>query len=147
MIYLSLLFCLALPLTAQQPPPGCLHDIETHFFTFSLVAQALSTHKITQDRWGLIYRQLEARSAVVPTLMQQRAKQLLPNPLQPYQPEAAAALLRAILFEIFEQTMRANYINDPYAIQSMFNYIRVNQASLLRPCVGVGALVDPPITE
>jgi hypothetical protein len=128
-------------------PPPCYYEVATTFFPYPLVAQALSMHHFTQDRWGLIYQDLQARSAFIPKVLQERAARMAPNPLQPYQPHLAAALLRAVLEETFVQSLQANYFQDPYVIGVMFRYIRVQQEARLVSCLGYGPMVDSPVTQ
>lgn len=131
----------------QMSPPPCYYQVATNFFPYPLVAQTLSAHKFTQDRWSLIYQDLQVRSAAIPKIIQERASRMVPNPLQPYQPDAAGALLRAVLEETFAQSLRANYFYDPYITAVMFRYIRVQQADRLRACLGDGPMVDRPVTQ
>lgn len=147
LIALALLLFAGTPSFAQETVPPCYDQVAMSFFPYPLVAQALSMHQITQERWGIIAQDLQTRSLQVPQIVRAKAAQMVPNPLQPYQRDAAVALLRAVLEDTFAQSLVANYVNDFYAIQVMFRYIRVSQAERLRACFGDGPMVDRPVTE
>ncbi|MCE5316286.1 MAG: hypothetical protein LLG04_02850 [Parachlamydia sp.] len=144
---LMLFFLFTGSLSAQLAVPPCYFQLASTFFPYPLVAQALSMHKVTQDRWGIIANDLQARSAAIPQLLIARANLMVPNPLQPYNSLTAGALMRAVLEEVFTQSLMANYFTDPYAIHVMFNYIRDQQAYRVRACVGEGPMVNQPVTE
>ena len=113
---LVLFFLFTGSLSAQLAVPPCYFQLASTFFPYPLVAQALSMHKVTQDRWGVIANDLQARSAAIPQLLIARANLMVPNPLQPYNSLTAGALMRAVLEEVFTQSLMANYFTDPYAI-------------------------------
>lgn len=131
----------------QIPVPACYFQLASTFFPYPLVAQALSSHRVTQDRWGIIFNDLQARSPGIPQLLIARANTLTPNPLQPYDSVAAGALMRVVLEEVYTQSLMANYITDPYIIHTSFNFIRDQQAFRVRACLGEGPMVNQPVTE
>lgn len=126
-------------LQAFNAEPPCFKDLEENFFRDDLVLQALSLQYnwYSQGQWALIVRGLHDRSRDIPYMLERRASLARPSPLEyPFQYEQASKLLFEILFEVFHQVMIESGITNEGIINSMFKYIRDQQANRINACLG-----------
>lgn len=133
--------------------PSCFNNVEREFFSYPVVAQAFSNNNIQQAYWPVLYQQLQQNAGYVPAIVEQTAQRMNPNPLNPFQPLAAADLLKTVLFRIFHDTMIVNQSIDTNRIihesdiNQMFRFIRAKQNRLLTTCFGIQSEADMKITE
>jgi hypothetical protein len=72
----------------------------------------------------------------VPRLVSERAGEMNPDPFIPFQPEAASALLRSVLLQVFSDTLAVFHITNQNKVDEMYKYIRARQNQLIVACFG-----------
>lgn len=128
---------LAHGLSAFYDAPACFEQLETDFFQYSSVGQALSLHNVDQNQWAMIVRRLKERSQGLPKIIREEANKLPRDPLDhPFQAKEAQELLEKELFNIFNQVLYESNVVNKSDIKGMFAYIRHQQADRLKACFG-----------
>lgn len=89
--------------------------------------QALSLHRVTESSWVPIVRDLQRLSRGAFAAARQRARSLVPNPLEPFLAAPAEKLLILTLQEIFQNVLNRYLITNQDGIHDMFDYIRRQQ--------------------
>lgn len=108
--------------------PRCYRDAADHFFdNDKAIMTAFSLHRITQSSWTPMIHELQRQSRRAYSIARQRARQLDPNPLDPFDAEKAQALLMDSLLIVFAEVMNSFLITNPDDIQQMLNYIQQYQ--------------------
>jgi hypothetical protein len=126
----------AIPTVVPDPIP-CFLYLETHFFTESIVSQALSLYNIRQELWVPINAYLQTKSFEVPARMKQRTAYMVPNPIEyPMQRSIAAKILKEVLFEVFLEAMREYHANEMPNAAFVFDYIFTQQLPNFIKCFG-----------
>ncbi len=116
--------------------PRCFRELHSRFFTAEVLYPILSLHEVPQSQWEPILTKLQARSKDVPNKVRELARRLSPNPLEnPFQKKEAEELLKKVLLEIFEGTLRESNVFHTSSIQDMFEDIWLKQAPLLNKCL------------
>jgi hypothetical protein len=144
-IFLAFL-CFKLPSYGQITP--CVRDLQTNFFTYEAVAQAFSMSNVPQSQWDTLFRSLQDRQGMIPALMKQKGRERYPGVPESSWPAAVVVdLLFRAAFDVFAQVMFEFGINRIYNIQSMFKYIRSQQAGRINGCFGMSIIPSQAVTE
>jgi hypothetical protein len=133
---LMVLGLMSLPFFSFGQMPSCYRDLETNFFKPNLVNETLSLHSISQSNWALINEELQRNVLQVPRMVRERASHMHPNPFEPFQPQAASALLRTVLLEVLSNSLAVFHITNQNQIEEMYQYIRERQSQLFLSCLG-----------
>jgi hypothetical protein len=129
---------LALP-TVVPDPIACVVELETRFFVSSIVNQGLSLYRVRQELWMPINESLRQRSLEVPDRMKKKTAYMVPNPLEyPMQKAATAKILKEVLFEVFTEALRENYVTGG-TVDLIFEYIFNEQLPNFIKCFGIEA--------
>lgn len=123
--------------------PSCFRQIERDFFRADIVSQALSIQNVAQSNWAIINYELELRAAQVPQRVRSRANHLIPNPLEPYDPIAAQALLEEVLQQVLAETLVLFHIDSRAKIGEIYGYIKDKQIDKFNRCFSVSPGVRP----
>lgn len=127
---------IALPTVVPDPVP-CVLDLETRFFAEPIVNQGLSLYNVRQELWPLINESLRGKSVDVPRRMKQRTAYMVPNPIEyPMQKAATAKILKEVLFEVFMEVMRENYMGGSPDAAVAFDYIFTERLPDFIRCFG-----------
>lgn len=131
-------FCFCCPLIAVAPDRiPCVEELEVHFFSPSVVNQALNFYQVRQELWPLINTELEERSKTVPRLMIEASSNMVPNPIEyPMQKRKTAELLKKVLFKLFEEVLIKYYANKAGVTAPAFNYVFEQQKDRFVQCFG-----------
>lgn len=117
--------------------PSCFKEIEDTFFKEKYVSQAMSMHDVPRGQWVPINDALQSQQPSIRKLVEERAKKRNPNPLDsPFDPVGAREVLMDILYEVFANTMRNNYVFNEGDIRLMFYFIRSKNLPQLKECFG-----------
>lgn len=117
-------------------PAYCFAQIESHFFSPNLVNQGLSLYEVRQELWLPINQSLQKRKLNISRMMKSRTAWTVPNPFElSKQREATAKLLKTVLYEVFEEAMRENYVTGG-VVEKVFNYIFSEQFPYFIQCFG-----------
>lgn len=120
---------------AYAEAPACLDEIARHFFSADIVSEALSMHGVGQANWILIERELSAGASAVPAIVRDRARQLIPNPLDPpYDLVRTRALLEQALLDVMLSTLYTYHVTNPAKVEDMYRYIRDKQEAKFNQC-------------
>lgn len=120
---------------AYAEAPACLDEIARHFFSTDTVSEALAMHGVGQANWILIERELAVGASAVPKIVRERAKQLIPNPLDPpYDSEATRALLEQALLDVMLSTLNTFHVTNTATVEDMYRYIRDKQEAKFNRC-------------
>lgn len=139
-----LLAILSLSCSFVQDPSPCLKNLQLHFFEPPRVNEVLNFYRIPQEYWTPIVIEIELRSLEVPGRMKQKTNRMIPNPIEyPMNKNQAAKLLKATLYEVFSESIRASSttqhgrlpLQEP-TIELMFNYLFYKQMPRLIDCFG-----------
>lgn len=127
---------MAIP-TVVPDQTTCFRDLELHFFDATFVNQGLNFYNIREESWFLINNMLQAKSLEVPQRMKIKTAYMVPNPMEyPMQKGVTAKILKQVLFEIFMETMQANYVNERPTVDLVFDYIFLQQLPKFVACFG-----------
>lgn len=123
---------------AFEDQPACLRDLETHFFQYEHVSQALDMHNVDPSQWVPINQKLQDRSRNVPSMVKERADRMGNSPLDyPFQPKVVLSIMDQVLFEIFTQVLYESNVTNVSDLRQMFAYIRRQQADKIERCIGI----------
>ena len=126
----------ALPTVVPDPIP-CVRNLETTFFLEPIVNQGLSMYGIRQEIWLPINISLTHKSVTVLDRMKRRTAFMVPNPMEyPMQTGPTAKILKGVLFEVFLEAMKENYVGDRPRADQIFGYIFARQAPRFVQCFG-----------
>lgn len=139
---MAIVLSIALPFFSSAQLPSCYREMEINFFKPNLVNEALSLHSVPQSNWTPINQELQKNVRFVPQLVKERADRMIPNPFVPFQPQAASALLRSVLFEVFSRTLAVFHITNQNKVDEMFQYLRERQSQLFLSCFGEEVVVN-----
>lgn len=143
-LFFLMTFAVATHVHAYDDSPSCFKDLQTNFFSYDAVAQALSMHYTQQGQWQLYYTAIKDRAKYVPDILKARAAKMDPNPLEhPFQAKAAEELLEQVLYDVFYDAMIYNGYTNQSSIRDMFHYIRQQNAYRIQQCLGID--IDAPI--
>lgn len=128
-------------LKAADMAPACFHDLEINFFESKAVMEAFSLHNVPQNTWAPIVRALQVESQRVPEMVRAQARQMSPNPFDPFDAKAAMDVLHNSLYDVFVQVLTSYNFNQALQISqsdmmAMFNYISNKQAYRIERCFG-----------
>jgi len=124
-LFLPFLFFTSLQATIDVSP-SCFRQLQVHFFDDeAAVKQALNMNGIPESSWASVVTELKRREKEVPAIVKERAVKMRPNPLyRPYDAEAAEAILEAVLYEIFYETVKPYDIKGVANLKQAFGYIK-----------------------
>lgn len=123
--------------TVVPDPSRCLRELETHFFNEDLLYEALSLYKIPQGTWSPIYQELQRRSVEVPNRMKRKTAYMVPNPIEyPMNRLVTAQILKAVLFEVFIETLTYYQANEQPSATYAFDFIFSKRMPALKACLG-----------
>lgn len=122
---------------AYNDEPACFREIETTFFSYDVLAQALSLHHVDPSQWEPIYQKLQERSKQVPEAVRSRVANDIKSPLDyPFNAKEAVKIMYQVLYEMFTQVLREVNITNESDYTGMFLYMRKKQADKIRSCLG-----------
>ena len=134
---LVVLFLIPIHLFAFDSSPPCYRSLQTNFFKYEYLGQALSYHYLPQSDWQATYNDLKEASQNVPAQIKALSLQYPRNPLDyPFQPKESAELLHNVLYQTFIAVMRRHSFTVESDIRDMFKYISQRQYGLLQSCLG-----------
>lgn len=120
--------------------PACMKELEMNFFQPAMMMQAFSFYNIPLGSWRPIIDTLQLRSREIPLRLNQVSANLVPNPLEfPFRPRPAARLLRAVLYQVFMETMSAYQANELPTANFIFNYVCSQNVNNWVRCFGDGS--------
>lgn len=132
-LYMTLVsFCLAGALHGEVP--ACFKQIEKDFYRTDLVTEALSIQNVNQTNWAIINYELQKKASTVSQRIRDRSKQLIPNPLEPYESEGAKALLEEVLQQVLAETLSLFRIDNRAKIGEIYGYIKEKQIDRFNRC-------------
>lgn len=123
--------------------PSCFREIARDFFRADIVSQALSIQNVAQSNWAIINYELELRASEIPQRIRTRANQLIPNPLEPYDPIAAQALLEEVLQQVLAETLVLFHIDSRAKIGEIYGFIKEKQIDKFNRCFSVPPVFKP----
>ncbi len=135
----------AIPTVVPDNIP-CLVQLETQFFTESVVNQALSMYDVRQELWLPINQYLKVKNREVPERMKIRTAFMVPNPIEyPLKRGPTAKILKEVLFELFYEALKAYpTIEGNQNAELIFQYIFLQKFPEYLNCFGPEALSLKP---
>ena len=134
-LFHSFILFMAFSLHSFAEIPACFKQIERDFFRADIVSEALSIQNVGQSNWAIINYELQKRAAKVPERVQERANNLIPNPLNdPYDPVGAQALLEEVLQQVLAETLSLFHIDNRAKIGEIYGFIKAKQIDLFNRC-------------
>lgn len=122
---------------AYNDEPACFRAIETTFFSYEILAQAMSLHHVDPSQWEPIYQKLQERSQHVPQAVRSKVANDIISPLEyPFNAKEAVKIMYQVLYEMFTQVLREVNITNESDYKGMFSYIRRHQAEKIKSCLG-----------
>ncbi len=126
----------ALPTVVPDPIP-CVEKLQTNFFLENLVNQGLSLYDVRQELWAPIRVVLQQKSLEVPDRMKRQTAFMVPNPLEyPMQRGAVAKILKAVLSDVFRETIEQVDPASKLYANAIFEYIFAARLPAFVDCFG-----------
>lgn len=128
------------PLTLSATVPSavdeCAKELLLSYFPESIVAETLKHFSIPQDKWAGITKSLADKEKDVVKIVEEKAKEMNPNPLKdPQQRQAAVKLFRDTLLQVFSDALKENGVTDSSQFQAMLDNIQQQKAKKFAMCM------------
>lgn len=119
-----ILFFYCITVSCAGKEPACYRDLADHFFDDDkAVMQALSLYHVTESSWTPIVHDVQKLSKHAFSWVNERARLLDSNPLDPFDPVAAEQLLENSMFDILQRVLNNYLITNQDDIKGMVDYI------------------------
>ena len=112
-------------------PLPCFGYLQQNYFSYNLVAQALSLNNIDQPYWVPIYNSLQAHSRELPARYEQKTAGI---PSASLTIDIARQKIIDSLYEIFVISCLENQIKIPTLLERMFKYIMIQNTYMVESC-------------
>jgi hypothetical protein len=122
--------------TAPNAVDECAKELLLSYFPEPIVAETLKHFSIPQDKWAGIAKSLAAKEKNVVKVVEEKAKEMSPNPLKdPQQRQAAIKLFRDSLLQVFSDALKENGVTDTSQFQAMLDDIQQQKAKKFAMCM------------
>lgn len=114
----------------------CAKELLLSYFPEPIVKETLKRFSIADDKVAGITKSLSLKDKDVVKVVEEKAKNMNPNPLKdPQQRAAAVKLFRETLLQVFTEALKENGITDTSKFQAMLDDIQQQKAKKFAMCM------------